>query len=407
MRISFTGDIMCEHTRLNEYLIEQNGKDIYDFDPIFMDCKELFSKSSYVVGNLETPIAGEKLRYSYRSCQFNTPDTFVGALKKCGIDMLTTANNHALDRGIEGLINTIDAIETYGLDHTGTSRNLEERRPLIKDFGDYKVSFLSFTYGTEACYNMNYLEDDEYYYVNLFRNQELRNRLIRFTLRNRKNYIAKGLRLIYRIVAPKSFWLPIEERHESYRKQRPILDADIEFCKKNSDIVIMCLHSGGQFNDSPVDYTIETINHCLKKGVDLVVCNHEHVVQSCHYDSQNKLRATYCLGNFSTALGITDPPFNKNANASIVLHMDIEKSSSYPINISYSFSTVLSYRNSKGIIITSPIYKLYMSTTDNKEKRELEEINQSVINRFLNKHCNIAMQEEYTLTKIIYEEDQS
>lgn len=58
---------------------------------------------------------------------FNTPDRFVCSMKSAGIDYVSTANNHCLDRGTEGLIRTLDLLDQYGIKHFGTYRSKEER----------------------------------------------------------------------------------------------------------------------------------------------------------------------------------------------------------------------------------------------------------------------------------------
>lgn len=50
----------------------------HNFLEIFSDIKEYLSESDYVVGNLETPIAGSDLGYSNKKVNFNTPEEFLG-----------------------------------------------------------------------------------------------------------------------------------------------------------------------------------------------------------------------------------------------------------------------------------------------------------------------------------------
>ncbi len=62
---------------------------------------------------------------------FNTPDSFASALTDAGIDVVTTANNHSLDRRFYGLSRTLDILDREGLKHTGTFRTPEEDRILM------------------------------------------------------------------------------------------------------------------------------------------------------------------------------------------------------------------------------------------------------------------------------------
>ena len=66
--ITFVGDIMCS-PRMTEMLYN-------DYSPIFSHSKKL-SECDYLVGNLETPIAGEKLKYTHDRYCFNSPENFL------------------------------------------------------------------------------------------------------------------------------------------------------------------------------------------------------------------------------------------------------------------------------------------------------------------------------------------
>ena len=146
IRITFTGDVMCEHTRLNHFYSDGT----YDFYPIFEDVVPVFKKSDYVVANLETPLAGKDMVYTERNYSFNTPEQMAEALKKSGVNLATTANNHVLDRGLVGLERTLDVLDQNGIAHTGSYREHEKSQPFITDIGGVRVAFLSYTYGTEA-----------------------------------------------------------------------------------------------------------------------------------------------------------------------------------------------------------------------------------------------------------------
>lgn len=99
IKISFIGDIMCEKPLLNAAF--NNGK--YCFDRVFSKMKATFNNSDFVVGNLETVCAGKEFEYTNHIYSFNSPEELVASIKNSGIDLVTTATNHCLDRGIEGL----------------------------------------------------------------------------------------------------------------------------------------------------------------------------------------------------------------------------------------------------------------------------------------------------------------
>lgn len=68
IKISFTGDIMCEAIQINSHKV----KDKYYFLEVFCDKKDYFNESDYVVANLETPIVdGSELEYCNNKLSFN------------------------------------------------------------------------------------------------------------------------------------------------------------------------------------------------------------------------------------------------------------------------------------------------------------------------------------------------
>ena len=138
-RITFVGDIMCEKPL-------QQAFDRYGaaaFSSVFARTKDLFARADYVVGNLETVFGGGAYPYTRELYRFNTPDGFAEALSGSGICLVTTATNHCLDCGIEGLERTVDVLDRYGIPHTGTWKAPSDRRVFVAEVADRRVAFLA------------------------------------------------------------------------------------------------------------------------------------------------------------------------------------------------------------------------------------------------------------------------
>ncbi len=75
----------------------------------------------------------------------------------------------------------------------------------------------------------------------------------------------------------------------------------IKQAKQEADVVIMCLHSGGQFNSKVGAYTQHLFDIIADAGVDAIVCNHAHKILPI-YKRGNCIIAS-ALGNFSFAPG--------------------------------------------------------------------------------------------------------
>jgi len=393
MRISFTGDAMCEHTRLADYYDKENN--VYCFDDVFSGVSHLFSQSDYNIVNLETPIAGEMLKYSFQKYSFNTPTEFASALQKANVNMVTTANNHALDRGIEGLVNTIQQLDEMGMEHTGTFLSRSSAFPLVKEINGIRIAFLAYTYGTEACFNKVYLKDKEQYLVNLTRNQELHNPIKRFFLCN-PSVFAKIFRLVYRTVSPQNARKSPSDRKEKDSYQKSHFLKDIEYCKKKrTDFIILCLHSGGQFNTDPTEYTRQFCEFARKNGVDLIVGNHEHCIQKFDFDN----RTIYSLGNLTSDYGIDRTPFDRLAEYSIVFHLYLEKKDSGMIS-EYGFSVVKSIRENNRIV-TKMVSDLYNDASSDRKKQLISDTKEC-IQIFLNKKIEkFDIKGEYMLSEFL------
>lgn len=120
IKLTFIGDIMCELPLLKA----AHTKKGYDFDSVFVGTTDLFNSADYVVGNLETVFAGKSVGYTRSLYSFNTPDSFLDSLKRAGIDMCVTANNHCLDRGLDGLKRTLYELDKRGISHIGDRKSV-------------------------------------------------------------------------------------------------------------------------------------------------------------------------------------------------------------------------------------------------------------------------------------------
>ena len=163
IKISFLGDIMCEPLMLKA---AEKADGSYDFSGVFSNVKDLFSESDYIAGNLETPLAGIDAGFTSGLFSFNTPDEFADSVKMAGINFLSTANNHCMDRGLEGLKRTINVLDLKGIAHDGT---YAEPQTFVKPFTttvkDTKIAIIPYTYGTNYAVHHQALPEEGY--VNL------------------------------------------------------------------------------------------------------------------------------------------------------------------------------------------------------------------------------------------------
>jgi poly-gamma-glutamate capsule biosynthesis protein CapA/YwtB (metallophosphatase superfamily) len=109
---------------------------------LFADVAPLL-RGDVVLGNLETALTDEgvsKCAASSSECfAFRAPPAYAARLKEAGFTILNTANNHSFDFGETGLDETIEALESNGLRHTGRPSEIATIRA-----GSARVAVLGF-----------------------------------------------------------------------------------------------------------------------------------------------------------------------------------------------------------------------------------------------------------------------
>lgn len=366
IKLSFVGDIMCKKQQIEASRKPNNE---YNFDKCLSGIKHFFEKSDYISGNLETPITKNNLGLTEQNFSFNTPMEFAKAIKNNNINLLTTANNHALDRGKKGLLETLECLEDLSIEHIGTYKSKEERnKTFIKDIDGVKFAFISYTYGTNANMNKCYLKKDEYYMINLFRKQEKTIRKYNIFRRFKRKYMSKFIEDKFNYKRDKFFLERVEK--------------DIEEAKKKSDYVIFFMHSGGQYNDEPEDYTRKLMKFLLDKGVNFVIGAHPHVVHGIEKCSIDKFGA-YSLGNFY-AIPYANPNQKDDLpDYSIILNIYFSKENKSVKKITYTVAK--SVKDEKGYTSVKLAKDIYDSETDEERKEKIKKEIQTIIRKFSSK----------------------
>lgn len=388
--LNFTGDIMAD---INQNNACKTG-DGFDYNKIFKAVSAHLWDADYCVGNLETPIAGESYGYSEKLYSFNTPKEFLGSLKNAGFNMLTTANNHCLDRGIQGLLKTIENLEEYDFDHIGTYKSEADRnQPFIRNINGIKIAFVNYTYGTNAFVNHCFLKENERFAINLFQPQETRPGSIHL-LNNAEKISNDVIKLYYQ---PNSF---VEEVETSYLAK---LSGDIKQCRhQGADFIFVIMHSGGQYNPAPDAYTEYLVQKITLAGADMIIGHHPHVVQQ--YTSKPKgIPVAYSLGNFSfTPEQSPESRDNPISATSIILKVELQKNDNKTKISKIQFVLSRSATQPDGKTLVLPLYDLIKENADPDSKKILLEENQYIVNQFrgLPENTRIDLRREYEIPQL-------
>src|SRR3972149_4376493 len=85
-----------------------------------------------IITNLETAITHSDTHWDGKDVHYKMSPENIGCLTSAGIDCCVLANNHMLDWGIPGLLETLDTLDKEGIKHIGAGRHLREaEQPVI------------------------------------------------------------------------------------------------------------------------------------------------------------------------------------------------------------------------------------------------------------------------------------
>ena len=365
--LTFTGDIMCQ--------IPQNSAcrtaDGYDYARVFRYAGGLLRGGDYLVGNLETPFAGPEAQYSNAMYAFNTPIEFARELKRQGFDLVSTANNHCMDRHIEGLYATLANLDGVGLNHVGTYRTPQEREtPFIREIGGIRVGFISYTYGTNAFAHHIFLAPGEEHAVNLFMPEETLEGSIHLLDEDKipglvRAYYREPSQVYDRCIAP------FIER----------MRGDVARCRRaGAEFIVFLMHSGGQYNRLPEDYTLclaEIIRSC---GVDLIVGHHPHVIHPMRVEQG--VPTAYSLGNFTWTPNFSPVGALTRAEYSSVLRVSLEKGEGGVRVGGARFAIARSVFDWDGATTVVPVTTLLTQMQDEADRRRVLEDLRFSVNMF-------------------------
>ena len=122
----------------------------FDFAPMLASLRPVISGADLAICHLETPVAPASGPYTSYPL-FSVPREVVRGLADTGYDACSTASNHSVDRGFDGVVRTIAALDRAGLAHTGTSSSRSAAHDIVMlEVQGIRIGWLSYTYGTNG-----------------------------------------------------------------------------------------------------------------------------------------------------------------------------------------------------------------------------------------------------------------
>lgn len=295
--ITFTmaaiGDVMCHNTQYKDAYNSETGE--YDFSYVYDNIKSYIQDADISVANLETTFAGEERGYSNYPT-FNSPDSLAYSLKDLGIDVVSTAGNHALDTGFSGLSRTIDVLDEANLAHTGTFKTKEDQEKILfQEVKGVKIAFINYAYGTNGI----------------------------------------------QVPSGKDFCVNLIDKD--------LIQKHIETAKaENADIIVACMHWGIEYKTTANSEQEELADFLFKNGVDIILGTHPHVLEqmekrtvTLENGETKKGFVIYSLGNF-----VCDQNA-ENTRTSIILNLEITKHTDGNVTVDKTdYTPIYMYKNS-------------------------------------------------------------
>ena len=378
MKITFLGDIMAEPPVLKAAK-KRDGS--YDFRGVFKYVKPLLADSDYVVGNLETPLAGAKAGYSDTHLCFNAPDEYIDALIDAGVDVVSTANNHTFDRGYDGMERTILALDEKGLAHTGSFMPGTERPEAhYAEVDGTKIAVIAYTYGTnfegsggdclaegkyEGTVNLLCHQAADTYLPGVFRGSDWVDKVFK------KIDFVKDANVpgkIKKALGMTATYYRHDDNLEGKTDTKYVqqFQDDIRKAKENADIVLFYPHVGGQFNEKPGAFSEYVVQKAVEAGADAVIAHHSHIPQKSEWIGD--IPVSYCLGNFNMnpRSYLAMPEILTDYGYAMHLYVEDKKI------VKATFSMMKNYVGFDGQISSYPVDQLYKKLKTKKAKAQLE-----------------------------------
>lgn len=331
------GDVMCHNTQYWDAY--DKASDTYDFSYVFEDISYYTKVADISIGSLETTFAGSERGYSNYPT-FNSPDALAYSLKNIGLDVISTAGNHALDTGFDGLSRTIDVLDDADIAHLGTYKTQEDQdKILFKYVKGVKIAFINYTYGTNGIP----VPSGKEFCVNL---------------------IDKDL---------------IQKHIDTAKSQ-------------NADIIVACMHWGTEYRTTPDSTQTELADFLFQNGVDIILGNHPHVLEPMEKRTVTLEDGTtkdgfviYALGNFICDQNAENTRNSIILNLTITKHVDgkitIDKATYVPI---YMYkNTSLTTKKMKLIDINKTIYN-YENYLDDSISESFYNLLKTQLNKITN-----------------------
>lgn len=213
----------------------------------FEDVAPIFREADISFVNLETCVSERGQSEKNEGYGFRTPPQFLEVYTTAGIDIVSCANNHARDYGMDALADTFGNLDKYGIDYIGAGSDIDAAKKLVT----YEINGIKI--GFTACNMINH----------------------------------------------NSTWYATDERAGlvcvDYGDHQWYLDLISEY-EKQCDVLFVSVHWGIEYLYDITAEQQEFGHQLCDSGADIILGHHPHVLEPIeHYNGK---MIFYSLGNF-------------------------------------------------------------------------------------------------------------
>lgn len=293
IKIVAVGDIMAHLSLVNSSFSKEKK---YDFVPAFNAVRPIIQKADIAIGNLETLFVNKQKISGYP--KFNSPSELARDLKSVGFDLLTTANNHSLDYGEKGILDTLNTLKKYDIKHAGTSSSSssQDHFAMIEKNG-IKIAVMAYTCKTNG------------------------------------HKVPKG----------KNYLLNIYSKEYA---EKEVLQAK----KQKADLLISYIHFGEEYERFPNPEQYEVVNELETLGFNIIIGSHPHVLQPEKNNIESNRYAIFSLGNFISGQRTRFTDIGMILEFEIQKHVSSNRTYIHRVNHIPTFA-----QNKKGIVSVVPL----------------------------------------------------
>ena len=197
-------------------------------DAVFAGIAPVLRAADAAWVNLESPLTDISDPYPGKDVHFQGDPRLAAGLADAGIDVVNMANNHAVDQGPAGLLDSIRRVEAAGVKVVGVGRNAAAARQpaIVRTSSGATIGFLGWT----------------------------------------------------DIIWP-GYQAGSGPGVATARPDMSRVEHAIRELKRRVDYVVVCFHWGVEYTDMPIADQVSEAHAAIDAGADMVIGHHPHVLQ--------------------------------------------------------------------------------------------------------------------------------